>query len=184
MNDLMNMSLLKILPPNLIQSKEDQAMAKAITEILKYVFNKTEILDPLNEIPEKLLDLRAFEEHVDFYDTSLPVETKRELIKKALFFHRSKGTKGAVEDLITTIFGDGQVVEWFEYGGQPFTFKVVTNNPSVTTERALQFTRVVDSVKRKTARLEKVEIIATENLPLNFAGAVHIGEKLTIKQVI
>ncbi|WP_445506759.1 phage tail protein I [Niallia sp. 03190] len=184
MNSLENMSLLKLLPPNLVQSKEDIALAQAINEVLQFIYDKSKILDPKNEIPDELLDIIAWEEHVDFYDTSLPNEIKRELIKKAPFFHKTKGTPGAVEELIKTVFGDGQVVEWFEYGGQPFRFKVVTNNPAATNERALQFLRVIDSVKRKTAQLEKIEIIATENLPLTFAGAVHIGEKLTIKQVI
>jgi phage tail P2-like protein len=185
MNDLNDsLLLLKVLPSHLIHHPEDQAMAQAVQAILAYVFKKSKVLDPKNEIPDWLLDTIASEKHVDFYDASLDIDTKRELINKALFFHRQKGTKGAVEELVQTVFGDGQVIEWFEYNGEPFHFKVRTNNSSATNEKALQFIRAIDSVKRKSAKLEKVEIIQTENLPLTFGAFLHVAEKLVVKQVI
>ncbi len=42
--------------------------------------------------------------------------------------HTFRGTPYAVEQVIQTYFGDGEVSEWFEYGGQPGMFKVVTTN--------------------------------------------------------
>lgn len=184
MNDLNALSLMKVMPAHLIQHPEDQAMAQAINAMLTYVFEKSKVLDPRNELPDWLLDITAWEKHVDFYDASLPVETKRELINKALFFHRTKGTKGAVEDLVQTVFGDGQVLEWFEYDGQPFHFKVRTNNISATNEKAQQFIRAINSVKRKTTVLEKVELIETENVAMTFGAFLHVADKLVVKQVM
>lgn len=183
MINLENMDLERMLRGALIQTEEDAALSHAITAMLKDIFQKSKIINPL-EMPEFLLDLIAWEEHVDFYDTSLSVQQKRELIERSDFFHKQKGTPAAIEELITIIFGDGKVVEWFEYGGQPYHFKVVTSNPSATVEKALQFAEAVNSVKNLRSILEKVEITTSEKLTIYFAGVVHSGDKITIKQVI
>ncbi len=173
-----------MLRGSLVHTEEEKALAEAATAILREVIQKSKILDPNHEIPDSLLDLIAWEEHVDFYDSTLTSSQKRELIKRSDFFHRHKGTSAGVEELITLIFGEGKVVEWFEYGGEPYHFKVITNNPSVTVEKALQFAEAVNSVKNLRSKLEKVEITASEKLQIFFAGGVHTGDKITIKQVI
>ncbi|MEN8702441.1 phage tail protein I [Bacillus infantis] len=182
MINLDNFSLAAILPSSLVQNDEDRAMAEAITAMLKDVYQKTSLLD-FSILPEALLDILAYEEHVDFYDPTLTIEQKRELIERSYFFHRKKGTPAAVEQLIEIVFGEGRVEEWFEYGGEPGYFKVVTSNTAVTQELAEQFIRALDSVKRKSAWLEKVEISQTESMPLFFGGVAHIGKKYTLKQV-
>jgi phage tail P2-like protein len=182
MIDLENFSFASILPPSLVQTEEGKALAEAITVMLKDVFRKTSLLN-MDNLPEHLLDILAYEEHVDFYDPSLSIEQKRQLIDRSYFFHRKKGTPAAVEQLIQIVFGEGRVEEWFEYGGNPGYFKVVTSNTAVTQELADQFIRALDSVKRESAWLEKVEISQTESMPLYFGGVVHIGDKLSLKQV-
>jgi phage tail P2-like protein len=184
MIDLSSFRLIDLLPESLKSDKEVVCMAEALTEVFRVIIDKINLLDPTKEIDERFIDLIAWEEHVDFYDNTLPVEKKKELIEKAEFLHKHKGTPAAVEELITTIFGEGKVVEWFEYGGQPYRFKVVTSNPSVTLEKAEQFIRALDSVKRKSARLEKVEVTQTEDMSIYYAGVLHVGDKLEIKQVM
>lgn len=184
MINLDNFSLAAILPHSLVQNEENKALAEAITVILKDIYTKTSSLDFSDTFPEHILDIVAFEEHVDFYDPTLTIEQKRELIDRSYFFHRKKGTPAAVEQLIEIVFGEGQVVEWFEYDGVPGYFKVVTSNTQVTNELAEQFIRALDSIKRKSAWLEKVEISQTESMYLYVGGVVHIGDKLTLKQVI
>ena len=44
------------------------------------------------------------------------------------------GTRRAVERVVTAYFGSGQVQHWYEYGGRPHFFKILTNNPQVTAE--------------------------------------------------
>lgn len=184
MINLENFSFVDLLPHSLLQDSENVGMAAAITAMFKQVIKETSVLDPLKPIPEFLLDLIAVEEHVDFYDPTLTVEQKRQLIQRSPFFHARKGTPAAVEELIQIVFGEGRVVEWFEYGGDPGYFKVVTSNRAVTQELADQFIRALESVKRKSAWLEKVEITQEESMNLYFGGVVHIGDKLTLKQVI
>ncbi|MBM7579998.1 phage tail protein I [Jeotgalibacillus terrae] len=182
MIDFNNFSLTQLLPQPLKSSKQDQAMAAAITVMMQRVNQELEILDPFS-LPEALLDIIAIEEHVDFYDPSLSANQKAELINNAFYFHQRKATPAAVEDLITIVFGEGQVVEWFEYGAQPGYFKVTTNNPAVTNEQAAEFIRALNSVKRKSSWLDVVELSQVEKMNLYFGGVSHTGDNITLRQV-
>lgn len=187
MSSLYDNTFTNLLPSSLKVDPFLVALGEAIEIELKAAYREAESLSNLFEVdklPEFLLDHLAYQKHVDYYDFTLPIENKRDLIKKAIFFHRQKGTIAAVEDLINTVFGDGQVTEWFEYGGLPFHFKVLTSNPTATHEKADQFIQAINTVKRKTAVLEKVELTQLEEMDLYFGGVLHIGDNLEIKQVI
>lgn len=177
-------SLVDILPESLKSDSDVYAIAEALTPIFKEVYAKISLVTLYDNIPDNLLDFVAYGENAPYYDTNLPPEQKRELIKKADYFHSHRGTPASVEELITAVFGEGKVEEWFEYGGAPGYFKVVTSNTSVTQELANQFTRALDSVKRKSAWLEKVEITQMADMNLYFGGIVHSGDSLTLRQVI
>jgi phage tail P2-like protein len=79
-----------------------------------------------------LLDILAWEMHVDVWagwDGDLTTEQKVELINSSIDWHRHKGTKYAVEQMLKTVFRQGYVQEWYEYGGRPYFFRIVTEEP-------------------------------------------------------
>lgn len=187
MANIRDISLVELLPPNLAQDPKVKAAAEALDAELKVVTQAVDqclIISRIDGLPEDVLDLLAWQFHVDFYEPDLPIEQKRELIKKSIVFHKRKGTPKAVEDLVIAIFGDGQVKEWFEYGGQPYHFKVLTNNGSATTTDVQRFTRAVESVKNARSVLEAVEITLTDDMELYLAGVVHVGEYYEARQVV
>ena len=57
----------------------------------------------LNELPSAVLDLLAWQFHVDFYDQSLDVDTKRRLLLQSIAWHRIKGTPAAVEAMVNAV---------------------------------------------------------------------------------
>lgn len=186
MIDMKYGSLLDIIPSNIKDDPSVAAAALVIDAELKGItdeIQKLSIFSRSDEWTEEETDELAWQFHVDFYNPSLPIEQKRELVKNSIAWHRRKGTPSAVEELVTTLFGEGKVEEWWEYGGQPYYFQVLTNNPEVTQEKAKEFYRAIDSVKRLTARLEKVIIRQTEDMPLYYAGVLHMGEKMTVRMV-
>jgi phage tail P2-like protein len=186
MLSLIDNSIVDLLPPSLKVDPFIVALGEAVEKELKDAYREAESLSNLNDVdklPEHLLDYLAHQKHVDFYENSLPIEQKRELIKRSQFIHRKKGTPAAVEDLITTLFGEGKVVEWYEYGGDPYHFKVVTNNRSVTQEKAEEFIKALNTVKRLNSILDIVELSTSDEMQLYFAGVVHTGEKLVLWQV-
>ncbi|WP_313891113.1 phage tail protein I [Psychrobacillus sp.] len=187
MNKLDDLSILSILPSSIKHDKDIIAAAKSLDNSTSRSLVEARKLDFFvnpNLTDNKLLDIVAADLHVDFYDSSYPIEIKQKLINESMIIHMEKGTGKAVEDLINAVFGDGEVEEWFEYGGEPFHFRVITSNQSVTNERAQEFIRALNSVKKRTAILESITMLQAEQMNL-FSGAfVHVGDKHIFKQVM
>ncbi len=104
------------------------AAAKSVDSDFSIVVNDVKqciLLPRIDEIEDgNVLDLLAWQMHVDFYDTTLPVQIKQELIKNSNHLHKRKGTAGAVEKVAGIVFGRSWVTERFEYSGNPYYFKV------------------------------------------------------------
>lgn len=184
MIDIKEVSLLDLLPPNLLEDENVVASAKAIDKQLQQMTQrilKMPVMSRLDDLTDEEADRMAWEFSVGFYDTTLPIEQKRELVKNAIRWHRTKGTPAAVEELIAALFGDGKVEEWWEYDGKPGHFQVITNNPEVTQERAQEFYRAIDSVKRLSSKLEQVILSQSEKLQLYHGSAVLVSENILIK---
>ena len=118
--DLQSTSLLDILPQNLLADKKINAAAQALDDELQKITEATRnalLLPRLDELSEEVIDLLAWQWHVDFYEPSMSIETKRQLVRESIAWHRIKGTKAAVEKMAQTVFKGGVVTEWFEYGG-------------------------------------------------------------------
>lgn len=187
MIDIQSIKLIDLVPPNLRSDETVKAAAESIDKELMMInehIPKLVLLYMIDHLDDEWVDELAWEYHVDFYDPTLPIEQKRELVKYAIPWHRRKGTPSAVEELIATVFGSGQVVEWFEYDGRPYRFKVVTSDPAATNERAQEFIKAINSVKNTRSWLDKVEISTSDNMNLRFAGILHVGDNITLRQVI
>jgi len=187
MVDLFNIRLEALLPDSLQQDPDVVALAKAITPELQEIalaIANCVLISRIDELSGPVLDLLAWQWHVDFYEITLPIEQKRELVKNAIAWHKRKGTPSAVEELVRVTFFSGDVVEWWEYGGNPGYFKVIITDPSATNERAQEFIAAVNSVKRASAWLESIEIKSVDDMPLYFANVLHMGEYMTVEQVV
>jgi phage tail P2-like protein len=74
-----------------------------------------------------LLDILGWEMHVDIWagwEGTLSTEKKRELINASIDWHRHKGTRYAVDQMLRVVFERGHVTEWYEYGGRPYYFRI------------------------------------------------------------
>lgn len=170
--DLKAVSLVDILPDNLLADTQVYAAAKALDDELQRVTVATWEalhLPRLDELPEAVLDLLAWQWHVDFYEPmGMSVETKRSLIRKSIAWHRMKGTPAAVEEVVTAAFDKTTVSEWFEYGGQPYYFKVITEDVTTNKERLDMMRRAIEIAKNARSILESIEFLLhlqdTENV--------------------
>jgi phage tail P2-like protein len=181
-----DVKLIDLLPDNLKRDPDMIAAAKTVDlgffELTNEV-NNIIILPRVDDASESLLDHLAYYFHVDFYDLTLDVETKRALVKESGYIHQIKGTPLAVETLIQTLFEDGEVSEWFEYGDTPYRFRVITSNESVTTYKAEEFIRALDTVKNARSTLDRVIILQVERMNLYWGGFVHEGNREKYRQV-
>lgn len=157
---LSNLELLKLLPYFMWEDETSIALANIITELLEEPINSIKLLhkwDSVDQMSEKQLLEMAYELNIDWYITDLPLERKRTIVKSAYIVHEKRGTKFAIEELVNAAFGAGQVEEWFEYGGQPYMFKVQVG--ATMTEKDINyFLSMVNKVKNARSHLEEVVV--------------------------
>jgi phage tail P2-like protein len=185
--ELKDVNLLDLQTSYMKQDITTQALCAALTPQFQQLADEVKaclIYSRVDQLDNAALDELAWSLHIDWYDSSVPLETKRRLVKDAIKIHRCRGTPYAVEQLIEAYFGDGYIQEWFEYGGAPYMFKVITTNSSVTGDLAAQFTKVLDSVKNIRSHLEEIIISLTGEMETYFAGVMHTGDYLTLEQVV
>lgn len=163
-----------------------KAMSTAIriqTRKLLDFADRVQLYAAVQIVPEQILDVMAYDLRVPQYSENYEIGVKRALIQGALTYWSKAGTKAAVEDICRDIFGDATVIEWFEYGADPGYFKVTTTNPEITEENVHEFRRVIESVKRLSAWLDRVELIlSTPNMEQKYGFAVHISTHHTLMQ--
>ena len=127
MNDLQNLNLIELLPTSIASDETIRNICNAIAEKLQTINEKAELvllLPRLDQLPETLVDELAWQYHVDFYDYAADINKKRALVRKAIDWHRRKGTPAAVEEVCTAVFKSAKVYENWEYGGEPYHFQV------------------------------------------------------------
>ena len=158
--DLQSVSLIDILPPNLLADKQIYAAARALDDELQKITAATRnalLLPRLDELLEEVIDLLAWQWHVDFYEPSMSIETKRQLVRESIAWHRIKGTKAAVEKMAQTVFKGGVVTEWFEYGGEPYHFRIdLLTAPNITQDDTARLLAVVNAAKNVRSWLDEL----------------------------
>lgn len=183
MADIYNTPLLSTLPQILRRDKTVAAVSESIDKVLLRIggtLDRINLISRPDTWTDEETDELAWQNHVDFYDSTLPLEQRRTLVQNSIRWHRHKGTDSAVEELITTLFGSGRVDNWYEYGGAPGYFQVVTDNPDVTSARASEFIQALNSVKRLSAWLDSVILEQTETMPIYYGLPMHVGEIMQI----
>lgn len=167
----------RILPYNLSSQTRTQALAYAVgcqVDKLLVMADRMVIWADLDRVPEQLLDYLAAELRTPAYSADYPVETKRTLVRQSLLFYATMGTPGAVDRLIQTIFGSGQIEEWYQYRGEPHHFRAAIGASRVTIGPAEldAFRRVLSSVKRLSSWLDSIATITPmESRPVRVAAA-------------
>lgn len=125
-------SVVQILPENLRSDDNVAAAAGAIEEhlvaIAADISNALPLLPNLDKLPERIIDILAWQFHVDFYDASTPIAERRSRVQQAIEDHRIAGTRAGMKRALEAVFGsnDFDIVEWWQADppGDPFTFWV------------------------------------------------------------
>jgi P2-related tail formation protein len=65
---------------------------------------------------ETLVDILAWQFHVDFYDNTEDIEFRKRLVQMSIEWHITKGTVKLVQDVLDTYWPGGATLkEWFQY---------------------------------------------------------------------
>ena len=184
-SDIYSVDFTRSLPTTLKDDPEINALGRAIAEQLQITARQIRqniIYARIDELDEQTLDILAYDLHVDWYDHSYPIEVKRQTIKDSVKIHRRLGTKYAVETALGAVFPGTRVEEWFEYDGDPYTFRVIINateNGVTAAQQAAVLERVI-FYKNLRSHLEAVRFKVEKKTAVHVVGYHSIGTRLEV----
>ena len=152
------LDFVRLLPAFMRDDEAVIALSKAMNRLMTEPGKRLSTIrtwDKIDEMNEAECDEMAWELDIDWYDsTGMGLEEKRDTIKLAQQIKRKRGTKWAVERLISTYFGEGFVMEWYDMIGLvPFTFVALTTNPNITAENYGKFVEAVKAAKNERSHI-------------------------------
>ena len=176
MTNLSSLRLSDIMPAR-VKTPETLALDAALSPELQEItaaITEAIIMPRIDEMPEDLVDLLAWQLHVDFYEPlGLNLDKKRALVKNSLIWHRYKGTKYAVEEIVRLLFyPEFRVEEWFEYGGEPYFFRAVVGGQPTSSAKALgELIGAIWATKNERSWLEYIRFEQEIKAEVQIAGA-------------
>lgn len=128
-----------------------------------------------DKCPVEFLPWLAWALSVDFWKDEWSVAQKRAVIKASIPIHHKKGTPVAVERYLAALGYEARVLEWFEYDGDKYRFKVSTETTGITEAVYLEMIEAVMASKNKRSRLETIVFKSTLENDSYTGGTVRTG---------
>lgn len=169
MINLRENTILREIPNNLLHDEKVVHLAKALDKTLEdrtewaYKINYT--ID-LNAVDDEILDYLLWEKHIGWSEGLALATTRQQkinLIEAALDLHRQKGTPYAIERVLEALKLPGEVIEWFQYNGQPYRFKVEVTVTELSKETLVLLRQLINEYKNKRSWLDFVAVRLPQN---------------------
>lgn len=174
-----------LLPPSMAKNVEMQCVSYALQKQVQKIMalaDQTRTVAMIDQLPESILDILATELRTPYYQESMGLKTKRNIIKRTLLWHTKAGTPSAVSELIEIVFGEGGVVEWFDYDEPPYTpgtFDIVAN-AQMTEEIAEYFLTIIRRVKNTRSHIRRILINRAMEMDERVAAGVYTTPEGTV----
>lgn len=172
------------LPPNL-QTDETYALATAIDKQMQKLLKLTamvQVWSDIDSVDPKYYGLLAACIKAPYYDSSFDDKTKLAVIKGTLGIYRLAGSRAAIIQLISNIFGRGTFEPWYEYEGKPYHFRITTD-AELTPETLSKFADILDKVKRARSVLDAVSSDQPVRADMYLAACITEGEVMKVKEM-
>lgn len=127
MQDIYTLSLNDITPSSIVHDTEISSLITAIDPELHQLSRASIeplILARIDELPEEVIDLLAWQLHADFYDLAGTLSMKRQAVKGSILWHMHKGTSWAILEALRQIDITAEFIHWHDDSSQPYTFKL------------------------------------------------------------
>lgn len=152
--------LYRSVPAN-IKDARTKAFADACDRQIKKLIERAEMIKvwcAIEKANEKYLDYLATDSRTLIYDSRMGADVKKDLILNSQYWNVKMGTYSVTKEILASAFPDSEIVirEWFEYGGNPFYFKVMTD-ADMSEENMEEFIRMISTVKNVRSRLDGIE---------------------------
>lgn len=178
------LDLMRFLPEWMRTDETAQGLVYAVQNQLNTIAAEVPLVllySRISTMDEALLDEIAWGLSIPEYRSEYDADIKRRLVQTAIQTHRTRGTVAAVEKIVTDIFGDGWIEEWFDYTGDPYHFKIHTSNIGAVDADAEEFDHAVKTTKNLRSVLEEIVITAATQMQLYAAGVLHVRDAIFIE---
>jgi len=172
-------NMVEALPLALKSDASVVALAEAMADLLSQrpkEIDELAIYPRIDELPEELLDILAYDFKVDWWDYDYSLEEKRRTLKVSWMVHKRLGTKWAVRTAISAIYPESTVERWFEYGGKPYYFRFLINSGAriATLEQQIRVLRLAQFYQSLRDRLDEIIYVVEPKEPsiLRLGGCV------------
>lgn len=177
MNRLKNLQLAQLLPASIAADTTVKNISLSVETILQTVAGQTAavlLLPHLDELPEAVIDELAWQYHVDTYSADFAIDVKRQLIRQSIAWHHKKGTPAAVTDMLSTIYASAQLEEFWEYGGEPYHFRVTVGEDRTDSAQTIDDAiRVIKLSKNVRSWLDGIKFRR------NITGTIYLGAAMS-----
>lgn len=162
MTKIQDSSLYEILPYNVKSDNvEVQALSYAVQQSISMLCRFSDgvrIMAVIDDMPEKVIDNLAVELNIPCYQPKSNLTIKRALIKDAFICNTIAGTASAIRRYFSTINQNVNIQEWFEYGGEPYHFRIIVdrNEKDLTEEELVDMEQQISKLKNARSILDGI----------------------------
>lgn len=168
--------------------------ASKLLRDLESVFGKSFDLPTLNRYvanpdlaPAHILPWLAWALSVDDWSDSWSEEVRRNVIKASIEVHKKKGTIGALKKALQAFkYENVKVEEWFEYGAEPYFFRVFFDitKPGFSDSFLSEVQKIIENTKNARSHLESIGVYLSVEVGLTKIGNTIISKDFTTLQPI
>lgn len=180
-------NVLFTLPPALKGDTSTEVLAEATAEVLAdrvAEIDRLRIVSNIDNLEEALLAILARDFKVDWWDANYSLEEKRQTVKDSWRVHKTLGTKAAVERAISAIYPNTQVVEWWEYDGEPYHFRMHINvsDDNIESDKQRRVLSRLNTYKNLRSHLDTINYRMTAQAAKAGTGAActHCGMRVGV----
>ena len=162
--NITNLDLLQLFPENFRDDIDIKCFASAFNSVFPKFIEKIiriRLFSRIESLNSNECDFMAHELNVDFYEQGWSLQQKRDTLLKTFYFKLYKGTAKVISDYIANIYNSADVVEWFDYNGLQYHFKIVIKNINIAVNQLLieSFDKIIKKLKPITRKCDSIEII-------------------------
>ena len=140
-----------LTPPNFQEEIQVQCVAFAIDTLFQEFIERGKcvaIWSDSSNWTDSVCDQLAVELRTPLYSQKLPLETKKEMVKKTLDWYKKLGTAKVTKEVIALVWKSTDIEEWLcEKNRQPYTFRIKTRDMSLFSSQEELLARLEEVTK-------------------------------------
>ena len=163
----------------ILMDRDDETLADAFgirQRLAAEDFVETGVSPELEAMLARDMAVTWFDEADVFPDEAQNEQYRRTLLKTAKKTWRAAGTAGAMETVLRALMPNMRVSEWYEYGGEPYHFRISTGQGPDDAPISVEYiSRMIGVYKRASAVLDGLSTDLFDRVTVRFAEPLRAG---------